>query len=103
MAKYRTSPVASTGMPVGVPYIVSNEAAERFSYYGMKSILFVFMTKYLMTASGVADHMSNDEATSYYHLFTSAVYFFPILGALLSDIFFGKYRTIITLSIVYCL
>jgi len=26
-------------MPPGVPYIVGNEAAERFSYYGMNSIL----------------------------------------------------------------
>ncbi len=36
-------------------------------------------------------------------MFMSAVYFFPILGALIADIFLGKYRTIIVLSLVYCL
>ncbi len=35
-------------MPPGVPYIVGNEAAERFSYYGMNSILVPFMTHYLL-------------------------------------------------------
>jgi POT family proton-dependent oligopeptide transporter len=40
---------------------------------------------------------------SWYHLFTSAVYFTPLLGALLSDILLGKYRTIMLLSLVYCL
>ena len=30
MAKYRTAPVSTTGMPNGIPYIVTNEAAERF-------------------------------------------------------------------------
>ena len=40
--KYLTSPPNLTGMPPGVPYIIGNEAAERFSYYGMKSVLTVF-------------------------------------------------------------
>ena len=35
--------------------------------------------------------MSGTEATANYHLFTSAVYLTPIFGALLSDIFLGKY------------
>ena len=37
--KYATSPPNITGMPPGVPYIIGNEAAERFSFYGMRSIL----------------------------------------------------------------
>ena len=44
-------------MPGGIPYIVSNEAAERFSFYGMKGIL-VVLTKYLVDSSGVNDTMS---------------------------------------------
>ncbi|MCB9780692.1 MAG: POT family MFS transporter [Alphaproteobacteria bacterium] len=103
MAKYRTAPTASSGMPKGIPYIVTNEAAERFSFYGMKGILVIFMTKYLMDQGGQADFMKQEEAMEYYHLFTSAVYFFPALGALLSDVILGKYRTILTLSVVYCL
>ncbi len=81
-------------MPVGIPYIIGNELAERFSYYGMRAILVVFMTQYLA--------MSNAEATIWYHEFSIAVYATPFLGALLSDIFLGKYRTIILLSLVYC-
>ena len=50
-AKYRTTPVDTDHMPPGVPYIIGNEAAERFSYYGMRAILVVFMTQYLMNSS----------------------------------------------------
>jgi proton-dependent oligopeptide transporter, POT family len=101
-SKYRSAPVASTEMPKGIPYIVTNEAAERFSFYGMKGILIIFMTKYLMESGGAEDFMGPDEAKGYYHMFTSAVYFTPILGAIIADAFFGKYKTILTLSIVYC-
>ncbi len=99
---YLTAPVASQEMPKGIPYIVTNEAAERFSFYGMKGILIVFMTKYLVDSSGAHDLMGAEEAKGYYHLFTSAVYFTPILGAIIADAFFGKYRTILSLSLVYC-
>jgi POT family proton-dependent oligopeptide transporter len=100
-AKYLTAPIPTTGMPRVVPYIVGNEAAERFSFYGMRAILVVFMTKYLLNSSGVVDPMSPEEAKFWYHLFMSSVYFFPILGALLSDAVLGKYRTIFWLSLVY--
>ena len=50
--EYLTSPPKITTMPPGVPYIVGNEAAERFSYYGMNSILTIFMTKYLLDKMG---------------------------------------------------
>ena len=43
MSNYLTSPRASKKMPKGIPYIIGNEAAERFSFYGMKGILVVFM------------------------------------------------------------
>lgn len=100
---YLTSPIPSTGMPPGVPYIIGNEAAERFSFYGMKAILTIFMTKYLVDSFGYKDVMNPEEAKTWFHLFTSAVYFTPIFGAILSDYFLGKYKTIISLSIVYCL
>ena len=100
--EYRSRPVDTDRMPGGIPYIVVNEAAERFSYYGMRTILIVFMTKYLMDSSGTLAPMGAEEATGYYHLFTTAVYLFPFLGALLSDWLIGKYRTILWLSLVYC-
>ena len=103
MTEYRTAPLAETGLPEGIPYIIGNEAAERFSFYGMRAILVVFMTQHLVNAAGQPDHMSADEAKGWFHLFVSAVYFTPLLGALLSDGLLGKYRTIIILSLVYTL
>jgi POT family proton-dependent oligopeptide transporter len=41
--------------------------------------------------------MGEAEARSYFHRFASAVYFFPVLGALVADVFWGKFRTIIVL------
>lgn len=101
--RYRTAPAPMRGMPPGIPYIVGNEGAERYSYYGMRAILVIFMTRFLMNAQGDLDVMTDEEAKTWFHGFVTAVYFFPILGAILSDAFLGKYRTIMTLSIVYCL
>jgi len=101
---YRTVPDSNfSGMPAGIPYIIGNEAAERFSFYGMRSILIVFMTTYLMSAAGRLAVMSDNEATGWFHEFVFGVYFLPILGAIISDGLLGKYRTILSLSIVYCL
>ncbi|MFP6620123.1 MAG: oligopeptide:H+ symporter [Pirellulaceae bacterium] len=100
--QYLTAPVDSTRLPNGIPYIIGNEAAERFSFYGMKAILVVFMTKYLLDSTGGKDLMGEEQAKGYYHMFTSAVYFTPILGALIADAFWGKYKTILALSVVYC-
>lgn len=100
---YATVPEPSTRMPPGIPYIVANEFAERFSFYGMGAILIVFMTQHLKTASGSPDLMSRDEADIWYHNFNSFVYFTPIIGALIADIFWGKYNTIIWVSLLYCL
>ena len=102
MSKYLHSPLKTNKLPKGIPYIISNEAAERFSFYGMKGILVIYMTQYLFITTGDTN-ISEESAKGYFHLFTSAVYFFPIFGALISDIFFGKYKAIISLSLVYCL
>lgn len=99
---YLTRPVDQKGMPSGIPYIIGNEAAERFSFYGMRTILVVFMTQYLMGTSGVLAPMSDEDAKGWYHLFVSAVYLTPLLGAILADVWWGKYRTILVLSMVYC-
>lgn len=99
---YLTSPPETDKLPGGIPYIVGNEAAERFSYYGMRAILVVFMTQHLLNSAGERDVMSEADAKGYTHLFMASAYFFPILGSILSDVFWGKYRTIIILSLVYC-
>lgn len=85
----------SPKMPNGIPYIIGNEAAERLSYYGMVSILTVYLADHL--------ELGNDTASLWVHYFGMGVYFFPLIGAIISDVFWGKYKTIITLSFVYCL
>lgn len=101
--EYLTAPRPTDKMPAGIPYIVGNEAAERFSFYGMKSILFAYMTGHLLNAQGTPDYMDKNEANVWVHSFVTAVYFFPILGAFISDWLFGKYRMIMSLSVVYCI
>jgi POT family proton-dependent oligopeptide transporter len=100
--KLITAPLKTDKMPPGIPYIVGNEAAERFSFYGMRAILVVFMTQYLQDSTGQLAVMSENEASKWYHLFLATNYFLPVFGAILADAFWGKYRTIFWLSLVYC-
>jgi len=100
--RYLTAPLKTDRLPPGIPYIIGNEAAERFSYYGMNSILVIFMTQYLMNAQGRPDHMNGAQADAWYHTFVSAAYILPVLGAFLADALVGKYLVILLLSIVYC-
>lgn len=101
--QYRTAPNANeTRMPGGIPYIVGNEAAERFSFYGMKCILAVFLTKHLLNTDGTPDYLSPEQAKAAVSWFTAAVYATPFIGALIADRWFGKYRTILWLSLFYC-
>ena len=90
-------------MPPGIPIIIGNEWAERFSFYGMRSILLAYLTLYLSQPGGELDVFSNKEAEAWVHLFVGSAYLFPILGGLLADAFWGKYKTILILSLVYCL
>ncbi|MFQ6034765.1 MAG: POT family MFS transporter [Sedimentisphaerales bacterium] len=101
-SEYRTAPLPSKKMPAGIPYILTNEAAERFSFYGNRCILVFFMTHLLRSASGQLDPMTPEQSKFWFHLFVSAVYFTPLMGALISDIWLAKYRTIILFSIIYC-
>ncbi|MBI4405035.1 MAG: POT family MFS transporter [Deltaproteobacteria bacterium] len=89
-----TSPLPKAKFPPQIKYIVGNEAAERFSFYGMRAILVVFMIQYLL--------MPESESKGLYHLFVSACYFTPLLGGYLADRYWGKYKTIMLLSLFYC-
>src|SRR5271170_1411079 len=82
-------------MPPGIPFIVGNEFAERFCYYGINAILSIYMTTFL--------HYGDAKATTYQSLFKTAAYFSPLIGAVVSDVFWGKYRTILTFSVAYVL
>jgi POT family proton-dependent oligopeptide transporter len=101
-AGYRTTPdQETTGWPPGVRYIVGNEACERFSFYGMRAILYAHLTG-LYVLAGSVQEQAKDLATSTTHLFNAGVYALPMIGAILADRLIGKYRTIFWLSLVYC-
>ena len=102
-SKYLTSPdPKETGWPRGVPYIIGNEGCERFSFYGMKSILQVHITA-LFVLQALQQTVAEEHAQEMVHLFVAASYAFPMIGAIISDRLIGKYHTIIWLSLVYCL
>ncbi|KAL0280095.1 UNVERIFIED_CONTAM: hypothetical protein PYX00_001486 [Menopon gallinae] len=81
--------------PKSVGFIVCNEFCERFSFYGLRTILAIYLKFKL--------HYDTDLATVIYHVFIMFCYFFPILGAILADSWLGKFRTIFYLSIVYAI
>ena len=82
-------------LPVAVKYIVGNEACERFSFYGMTTILVPYMQHFLGWPRGRAEGV--------YHDFVAAAFAAAVLGGWLSDRFFGRYRTILWLSYGYVL
>jgi POT family proton-dependent oligopeptide transporter len=99
---YRTVPdQETTAWPPGIPYIVGNEACERFSYYGMRAILFVHLSALFVLAGYLKDEAAS-QAQAITHLFFAGVYAFPMIGAIIADRFAGKYKTILYLSLVYC-
>ena len=99
----RTAPSSTTGLPPGIPYILTNEFCERFAYYGMTGILVMFMHGYLLGADGALSVMTDVQSQEWFHWFTAGTYFMAVLGALVSDVWLGKYRTIYFFSLLYCL
>jgi POT family proton-dependent oligopeptide transporter len=87
---------------------VGNEAAERFSYYGMRAILWIHLTSLFVNFAPVAQlepalrTAAESHATQVMHLFMASVYALPMIGALVADRLLGKYNVIIWLSLVYC-
>jgi POT family proton-dependent oligopeptide transporter len=99
---YRTQPDNQTKRwPEGIPFIIGNECCERFSFYGMKSILYVHLVSLFVLSGYVAENAQN-QATANVHLFITGVYAFPMIGAIIADRFWGKYNTILYLSLIYC-
>ncbi|MDZ4286779.1 MAG: MFS transporter, partial [Prosthecobacter sp.] len=62
----------------------------------------IFMTQALVTHDGAKDVMSDPEAAKWMHIYMGAVYLTPLAGGLIADLWLGKYRTIISLSLLYC-
>ena len=89
-------------LPRQIPYIIGNEACERFSFYGMRNILVPFLISSILLAYLPQGPDREGAAKDIFHTFVIGVYFFPLLGGWLSDRFFGKYNTVLWFSLVYC-
>lgn len=96
-----TAAPAEAPIPRQISYIIGNEGCERFSFYGMRNILTVFLVTSLLAYLPEGDRPG--AAKDVFHTFVIGVYFFPLLGGWLADRFLGKYHTILWLSLVYCL
>ena len=100
------------GHPRGLAYLFATEMWERFSYYGMRALLVLYMVKYLLdpqkTASvvGLASFRAMLEtifgplatqpfASQIYGFYTGLVYLTPVFGGLLADRVLGQRRTVI--------
>jgi len=75
------------GHPKGLYLLFATEMWERFSYYGMRAIFILFMTKALF--------MSAADASNVYGSYTGLVYLTPLLGGYISDRYWGNRRSIL--------
>ena len=93
-----------TAFPKAVPFIIGNEVAERFSYYGMRAILPTFLVAQFFnpTHSAALTVVAEARANDFVHSFAALGYALPVVGALLADWVVGKYRVILYLSLLYC-
>jgi POT family proton-dependent oligopeptide transporter len=100
------------GHPKGLAFLFATEMWERFSYYGMRALLVLYMVKYLLpgdraeTVVGLSGLRAALEwlfgpldiqplASQIYGFYTGLVYLTPILGGLLADRVLGQRRTVI--------
>lgn len=91
--------------PISVPFIIGNEAAERFSFYGMRSILATFLVAQFFnpTNNPALQTTAEAQANEQTHFFVALAYAMPLVGGILADWFFGKYRVILYISLIYCI
>jgi len=85
--KNMSQSVVKTGHPKGLYFLFFTEMWERFSYYGMRAIFILFMTKILM--------IQDADASQIYGSYTGLVYLTPLLGGYLCDKFLGNRRSIV--------
>lgn len=78
-------------MPRSVPFIIGNEAAERFSFYGIRSIMSTFLVAQFFnpTNNPSLQNLAEARSNELVHLFVTFAYFMPLVGGILADWFFG--------------
>jgi len=83
--------------PIGLYTLFATEFWERFSYYGMRALLVLYLTA-SFTNGGFG--MERSQALEIYGIFTGLVYLTPILGGILADKFLGQRKAIFIGGIV---
>ncbi|SIN93044.1 proton-dependent oligopeptide transporter, POT family [Singulisphaera sp. GP187] len=78
---------AKRGHPTGLYVLFGAEMWERFSYYGMRALLVLYLTKHL--------HFEENDALTVYGTYTGLVYLTPLLGGYLADRFLGQRKAIL--------
>ncbi|MCS6900079.1 MAG: peptide MFS transporter, partial [Myxococcales bacterium] len=73
--------------PQGLYVLFGAEAWERFSYYGMRALLVLYMTKHLK--------FDRSEALGIYAMYTGLVYLTPIAGGALADAILGRRKAVL--------
>ncbi|MBP7210979.1 MAG: MFS transporter, partial [Paludibacteraceae bacterium] len=86
--------------PKGLYLLFFTEMWERFSYYGMRALLVLYLTKSFIDG-GLG--FSDGSATMLYGIFTGLVYFSPLIGGWIADNYIGQRKSIIIGSIVMML
>jgi POT family proton-dependent oligopeptide transporter len=81
-----------TQHPAGLTTLFFTEMWERFSYYGMRAFLILYMTA-PAAAGGLG--FADDRAASIYGLYTGSVWGVTILGGLIADRWLGQYRSVL--------
>src|SRR5258706_7646569 len=79
------------GHPRGLSTLFFTEMWERFSYYGMRAFLILYMVAPL-SAGGLG--FSDADAASIYGTYTGSVWGAAILGGIVADRFLGQYRSV---------
>lgn len=79
------------GHPMGLSTLFASEMWERFSYYGMRALLVLFLTA---TFASGGFEMAELDAFTIYGIFTGLVYVTPIMGGILADKILGQRKTI---------
>lgn len=99
------SEVTKAGMPKAVPYIIGNEAAERFSFYGIRSVMSTFLVAQFFnpTMNPLLQNVAEAKSNEMVHMFVFFAYLAPMAGGILADWFFGKYKVILYVSIIYAI
>jgi hypothetical protein len=91
---YSKESVQDGKYPKIVILFILNIFCERYAYFGIRTVLYVFLTEFLL--------IDKDTATAIYHAFTLVCYLTPILGAIIADGYIGLYKTILYVSCLYC-